>query len=154
VRRDVTEAYVESLLRKMIGSQQVVPDADGDYPVKHGSAQFYVRVVDGARADVQVFAVAVDGVESSAELLAEINELNTKVRFARVFHVRGQVLVEADLVGDSVEPSSFYTACDTVGGITDQVGPGLAAQYGGRTAFENSKDPGYRSPETGIGMYL
>jgi hypothetical protein len=29
----VVEAYAESLLRKMIGSQQTVPDEDGDHPV-------------------------------------------------------------------------------------------------------------------------
>jgi hypothetical protein len=37
----VTEAYAESLARKMIGSQQTFPDEDGDYPV---SCQAETRV--------------------------------------------------------------------------------------------------------------
>jgi Putative bacterial sensory transduction regulator len=154
VRRDFVEAYVEKLLRDITGGTPVIADADGDYPVRHGSALYYVRLVGDAHANVQVFAVAVDGVEPSAELLTEINELNTQIRFARVFHVRGQVLVEADLVGGAVDPSSFYTACDAVATITDRVGPELAARHGGKTTFEDSKDPSYRSPEAMIGMYL
>jgi Putative bacterial sensory transduction regulator len=154
MRRDFLEAYVEKLLRDVTGSTRISADADGDYPVRYGSALYFVRLVGDAQANVQVFAVAVDGVEPSTKLLTDINELNAQIRFARIFHVRGQVLVEADLVGSAVEPSSFYTACDAVASITDRVGPELAARHGGKTAFEDSKDPSYRSPETLIGMYL
>jgi len=154
MRRDVAEAYVEKLLRKVTGSSQIAADADGDYPVPYGSALYYVRVAGEAYADVQVFAVAVDGIEASAELLADINEINTQVRFARVFHVRDQVLVEADLDGNAVEPSSFYRACDTVASITDRVGPDLSIRHGGTAKFEDSKALGYRSPEPSVGMYL
>jgi hypothetical protein len=154
VRRDFVVAYVEKLLREVGGSDRVVTDADGDYPVRYGSALYYVRVIGEARADVQVFAIAVDGANASAELIADINDVNTEVRFARVFYVRDQVLVEADLDGESIQPSSFYTACNTVASITDRIGPDLAARHGGKTAFEDSKDAGYQSSASSVGMYL
>ncbi len=154
MRRDIVTAYVESLLRKVTNSSQVTADHDGDYPVRYRSAKYYVRVVGDGQADVQVFAVAVDKVDATPELLADINEVNTQIRFARVFHVAGQVLVEVDLVGDALEPPSFLTACDTVAYVTDHVGSRLAAKHGGKTAFEDAKDDGYQAPEPPTGMYL
>lgn len=153
MRRDVTAAFVEKLLARITDSP-IEPDADGDYPVRYRSALYYVRLVGDGHVDVQVFAVAVDSVDASPELLAAINDINTQVRFVRVFHVQRQVLVEADIVGDAIEPSGFYTACEAVATVTDRVGPLLAAEHGGRTAFEETKEDGYRPREELIGMYL
>ena len=154
MRRDVTAAFVEKLLTHITGGGRVEADADGDYPVRYGNAQYYVRLVGGSHVDVQVFAIAVDDVNPSPELLTAINGINTQARFVRVFHVNGQVLVEADIAGDAMEPSGFYTACEAVATVTDKVGPQLAAEHGGRTAFEDSKEESYRPREELIGMYL
>jgi hypothetical protein len=154
MRRDVTAAFVEKLLAGISGGGLVEPDADGDYPVRYRSALYYVRLVGDGHVDVQVFAVAVDGVDASPGLLAAVNDINAQIRFVRVFHVQGQVLVEADITGDAIEPSGFYTACEAVATVTDRVGPQLAAEHGGRTAFEDSKENGYRPREELIGMYL
>jgi hypothetical protein len=148
----VIAAYVEKLLAVLTNSAPVVPDRDGDYPVRFGSALYYVRLVGGSDPDVQVFAVAVDGIEPSPELLAELNELNSRIRFARLFHVAHQVLVETDIVGDAIDPRGFSNACEVVAAITDMIGPDLAKKYGGRTTFEDSKEPGYEHPASG--MYL
>lgn len=153
MRRAVAAAYVEKLLAEVSEGGPVETDADGDYPVRYRSAKYFVRVVGDAPADVHMFAVAVDRIEPSPELLADINEVNAKIRFARVFHVRGQVLVESDIVGEAIEPSSFFTACSTVARITDQFGRQLAAKHGGTASFEDSKDPEYSSPPL-TGMYL
>jgi hypothetical protein len=154
MRRDVIAAYVEKLLATLTDGERVVPDDDGDYPVRYRSALYYVRLVGNDRPDVQVFAVAVADVRSSPEILADINEINTRARFARVFHVRDQVLVETDLVGDDIEPGSFYNACRTVATIADDIGPDLVSRHGGRTSFDDAKDPGYESQEPPVGQYL
>jgi Putative bacterial sensory transduction regulator len=143
---------VEKLLAAVTDTRDVVPDRDGDYPVRFGSALYYVRFVGAEDPDVQVFAVAVAGIEQSPELLAELNDLNSRIRFGRVFHVAGQVLVETDLIGDAVDPRGFSNACEVVAGLTDKIGPELAKKYGGRTAFEDSKEPDYEPPAPG--MYL
>jgi hypothetical protein len=152
MRRDVITAYVEKLLAVLTDAPQVSPDRDGDYPVRFGNALYYVRLVGDGEADVHVFAVAVDGVERSPELFAELNDINCRIRFARVFHVGGQVLVETDIVGDAIDPRGFSNACHVVASATDTIGTELAKKYGGRTAFEDDKEPGYEPPPTG--MYL
>lgn len=148
MRRDVITAYVEKLLGTQTGSDRVVADEDGDYPVRFGSALYYVRLVGEPDPDVKVFAVALDDVPASAELLADLNDINSKLRFARAFHVREGVLVEADLVGESVDPLGFHTACEAVGHVADTIGTSLAKKYGGRPASAANAD------SLPTGMYL
>ena len=138
---EMVRAYVESLLEQLTGQDRVTPDHDGDYPVRYQGALYHVRLVGDVDPVVQVFAIAVAEVKSSPELLAELNDLNTRIRFARAFWVRDQVLVEADLVGPGVGPESFTNACRAVAVITDQVGAGLAERHGGRTAFADEQGP-------------
>jgi hypothetical protein len=146
LRRDVIAAYVEKLLRAQTGSDRVAADEDGDYPVRFGSARYYVRLVGDQDPDVSVFAVAVHDVPASAELLADLNDLNGKLRFARAFHAQEGVLVEADLLGESVDPAGFRTACEVVGQVADSIGGSLAKKYGGRRDCEPD--------QPGTGMYL
>lgn len=154
MQSEMVRAYVESMLEHLVGVERVVPDHDGDYPVRLRSALYYVRIIDGPEVTVQVFSVAVDEIEASPELLSAINDLNSRTRFVRVFWIRGQVLIEADLVGDTVEPRGFGNACDAVASTTDQVAVHLARTFGGRAAFEEAKDPDYESPPVLTGMYL
>jgi hypothetical protein len=146
LRRDVITAYVEKLLGAQTGSDRVAADGDGDYPVRFGSALYYVRLLGGADPDVQVFAVALNDVPASPELLAELNEINSRIRFARIFHLRQEVLVETNLVGESVDPPGFRTACEAVGEVADKIGTILAGKYGGHRAFDAADD----APRTGM----
>lgn len=140
--------------RPVTGNNRVTTDHDGDHWGRCRSELYYVRLVGEADAGVRVFAVTVDGVKPSAELLADTNDLNTKVRCAPIFHVRDLVLAEADLVGLALESSSFCTASDAVARITDRVGRQLAEEHGGRTASEDSNEHRYRTQDTPTGMYL
>ena len=54
LRTDMVRAYVESLLERLIGAQQVSPDGDGDYPVRYQNALYYVRLVGDLNPVVQV----------------------------------------------------------------------------------------------------
>lgn len=148
MRRDVITAYVEKLLGAQTGSDRVVPDGDGDYPVRLGGALSYVRLTGETDPDVQVFSVALQEVPPSAELLAELNDINGRIRFARIFHVQQEVLVETNLVGESVDPLGFRTACEAVAQVAGKVGPTLAKKYGGRVIDA----AGDYAPQTG--MYL
>lgn len=153
MRADMVRAYVESLLERLTGTEKSVPDEDGDYPVRYRDALYFIRLVGDVDPIIQVFSIAVADVPKSAKLLARLNEINTEVRFTRVFWVRGQVLVEVDLLGESVDPDSFRTACSTVAGVTDAIAPGLAERFGGRLAFDEEKSS--PAPESaGTGLYL
>lgn len=154
----MVRAYVESLLERLIGAQQVVPDADGDYPVRYRDARYYVRVVGQVDSVVQVFSVAVAGVPATAGLLRELNTINSQITFARVFWVQDQVLVESEMVGEGVEPADFDNACRAVATITDHYASALAAKFGGTTAFADEKTtpPTALAPEppVNVGQYL
>ena len=148
MRRDVITAYIEKLLGEQTGLDRIAADEDGDYPVRFGNARYYVRLVGEPDPDVSVFAVVLHDVPASAELLADLNDLNSKLRFARAFHAQGGVLVKADLLGESVDPAGFLTACEVVGHVADNLGANLAKKYGGRPDLVPVDD----SPRTG--MYL
>jgi hypothetical protein len=155
VRADMVRSYVETLLEQLSGSDKIKPDDDGDYPVRFRQALYYVRLVGDTHPVVQIFSVALSGIPTSPELLAVLNELNSDIRFARVFWVREQVLVEADLIGSTLDPEEFNNACRAVATITDGIGPKLAAQFGGKTAFADEKQ-GEAPPEDRAmtGLYL
>ena len=155
-KTEMVRAYAESLLEQFVSTDKVKPDNDGDYPVRYQSALYYVRIDPGRRDDpvVQVFAVAVDKVEPGPSLYEALNDINTQLRFARAFWVRGQVLIEAEMPGMSLSPDGFAGACQTVASAADHFGPRLAEQFGGKTAFEDDKDAGYQVSEVGSGGYL
>jgi hypothetical protein len=147
-KTDMVRAYTESLLEQVLAVEKVRADKDGDYPVRYRSAQYYVRI-DGRRADapvVQVFAIAVAGVAATADLYEAVNDINAQLHFARIFWVREQVLIEADLPGEGLSLSSFTAACETVAMAADYFGPRLVGLFGGKTAFEDEKGDDYEPP--------
>ena len=152
-RPEMIRSYLEKLLAEGFG-QPILPDQDGDYPLR-GDGSFYARLVEGranAPAVVQIFAVAVRDIAVTPELLAAINELNTNIAYARVFHVRDQVLVETDLVAETIEPQQVGVSCNVVGTIAAVWGPRLSQQFGGTSPF--AQLPPEEVPERGPAGYL
>ncbi len=153
----MVRAYVESLLERLIGQTQVTPDADGDYPVRYQGCLYYVRIVGEGSPVVQVFSVAVRDIKATAPLLKELNALNSQIKFARIFWVKDQVLVESEMLGEGIEPVDFANACRAVFTITDHIGPVLAKKFGGTTAFADEQtDEAKAEPpaDQAIGQYL
>jgi len=140
MRADMVRAYVESLLERLTGSEKVVPDHDGDYPVRFHSALYYVRLIGDVDPTLQVFATAVRDIKATPALYERLNDINVNIRFARAFWIREQVLIEADLVGQTVDHEEFSAACLAVASITDHYGPTLAEEFGGTTAFADEKE--------------
>jgi hypothetical protein len=155
VKADMVRAYVETLLERLTGQDRVESDNDGDYPVRFRSALYYVRLIGDVDPVLQVFATAVAGVEPTPALYERLNVINTNIRFARAFFVRGQVLVESDLVGQTVDKEEFEEACNAVATITDHYGPRLAEEFGGTTAFADEKSEDVPVPDSAsTGQYL
>jgi len=145
---DMVRSHVETLLERMLRIERASADADGDYPVRYQNALYFVRLVGYDQPVVQVFSIAVAGVEKSPELLDALNEINTELRFARAMWIRNQILIESDHLGETLEAQDFVNACNIVAGATDEYAPRLAASFGGKTAFEDEKDGGYEPPPT------
>jgi hypothetical protein len=155
-RADMVRAYAESLLEQVLKTDRIRPDKDGDYPVRYQSALYYVRVDPGQNDDpvVQVFAKVLADITPSSELFEHLNEINTQLRFARIFWVRDQVLVESEMPGMALSLEGLGNACNTVGGAADYFGPRLAEVFGGKTAFADEKGPDYEEPANWPGQYL
>jgi hypothetical protein len=157
-KAEMVRAYAESLLKHSLGTDQVVRDDDGDYPVRFKSALYFVRIDPGSRdfPVVQVFAIALAEVAPTPDLFEELNQINTQLRFARIFWVRNQILIESEVAGEELSLAGFTSACETVGGAADYFGPRLAERFGGKTAFADEQEPDYESPQESFrpGVYL
>lgn len=142
MRPDVAFVYVRDLLERLTG-ERPEPDGDGDLPVQFEGARFFVRVVGPTDPWVQVFSVAVAGLEPSPELMSRLNEINTELRFARAFHFAGQFLIETEIWADDVNPANFHHACRNVALATDAYAQDIRDTFGGVPEFEESKTDDY-----------
>lgn len=123
----------KAVIAEVCGHLAVQKDADGDFPLARHGTSIYARLVHDSRPPtLQVFAVALDSVEPTSELLAELNDLNAASQYARIFHVNGQVLVEADLVAETLDAHELRTAIRRIREVATDLVPVLAAVFGGR----------------------
>ena len=155
MRAEMVVSYVRDLIEQVTG-ERPKPDQDGDLPVRHLGADFYVRII-GDDPVVQVFAVAVAELVASPELFGALNDVNRRLQFARIFHVADQVLIEHEIWGTDINPQNLEYACRTVAQAVDHFGRQLSETFGGRARFEESKTEDYSSAEgstPGHGMYL
>lgn len=131
----MVRSHVERLLQDEFELCRVKSDADGDYPLRHGSAVYFVRVMDADPVVVNVFCAAVTGVKRSAKLLEEINSVNSRAVFGRAYWLQRAIFVEHTLLATALDRETLGRACSAVGTIADDVGPMIALVYGGTTAF-------------------
>jgi len=70
--------------------------------------------------------------------------------------VRGQVLIETDILAESLDPAGFRNACNCVGSLTTDVARDLHTRFGGQVLFVRSEEtPATPSiPEVSAGHYL
>jgi hypothetical protein len=157
-KTDMVRAYTESLLKQILDTDNVLRDPDGDYPVRFNSALYFVRIDPGSNDEpvVQIFAVALAGIEAGPELFEQLNSINRRLRYARCFWVENQVLIESEMAGDELSLAGLGRTCETVGGAADYFGQQLAEEFGGQTAFADEKGEDYEPPaeERLPGFYL
>jgi len=90
---------------------------------------------------VNVCAVALSNVDPSASLLARLNDINSQLRFARIFWADDQVLVESEMAGSALSLEGISSAYDTVGGAANHFGALLAEEFGDNSGARNVADP-------------
>ena len=129
---------------RSLGSRQTSGEADGNdaQSVELPFSFCLRRLCDGPRRG-----------RSSAELLHELNEINADVGFVRVFWVQGQVLVETELIGESLDVTQFTHSCAVVDRVADRIAGRLAEQFGGQGRGVGALGQTVDAPEL-IGMYL
>jgi len=136
-RRSAEElrALIEEAARRWLANADPRPDKDGDYPFRFGSAVLYVRIVDDAAPVVAIFSPILRAVDRSPELLAALNELNSKIRFGRVVWAHDEVLLVSELSIVDLTADQIAHACLELGSLADAIDSELHGRFGGEIVF-------------------
>jgi hypothetical protein len=126
---------VERALEGWLGLDALIRDADGDYPVRIGSALMFVQLLDGVPPVVRVFSPILRDVAASPVLLEALNEINARIRFGRVLWTDRQVVVAMELTAADLTEAQVVFACTQLGNLADHLDDGLRGRFGGATAF-------------------
>jgi hypothetical protein len=124
---------VEAALVECFGPDVLLREDDGDYVLSAYGVPVYARILAGDPARLRIFALVIEDVDDSAELLAEVNALNNGYGFVKVVWHERMLVVEGDLVAETMDAPEAMALYDRVRHVADELGPSLAAVYGGRT---------------------
>jgi hypothetical protein len=130
--------WVTDTLKKSLGVDELIRDADGDVPIISGSAMVYVRVVDQETSSfVQVFSPLLSGFEPNPAVYESVNNLNGVLRVARaVVHNEGRlIMLEADVPAVSLSAEQLLFTIQLVTGAADHFDTVLQERFGGKTTF-------------------
>jgi len=129
---------VEKALATWLGVPRVVPDQDGDYPIRTGSAICYLRILDGVPPAISVFSPVLQDVKVTPDLLAAIDDINGRTRYGRVFTAGPVVLVVLEIPAIDLTPAHVAFACQELGALADHLDDALHGRFGGHVAFDTS----------------
>jgi hypothetical protein len=131
----MVRAYVEKILKEFLGTDSLKADDDGDYPIRHGSAAYYVRITGGDSIYVSVFSEVLLEVEPSAEVYEVLNDINVHIRGARIFHRKDRVILATEVEPDDMQPAELADACGRIAKIADHYDDQLHEKFGGKLMF-------------------
>lgn len=146
--REELLADVTEKMKKVLGTDTIVVDADDDIPVRGEKVIAYVRVQKDAPV-VTVFAPVIWDIGSPQDILQTVNGINKSIRFARATWDGKGVLLFADVVGAPLVFDQLATAFRAVSSLGDSYAKELQQRYGGRVAIgeilppKESPSPGY-----------
>jgi hypothetical protein len=108
--------------------------------VRCGTAVVYLRLVDAEPPVVRVFSPLLRNLPTSPDLLAELNELNARLSFLRVFWRDNTVYAAAELLAETLTAVELANACDWIADAADYYDQKLHARFGGDLAFAPPAD--------------
>jgi hypothetical protein len=132
----LVRSHVERCLQDIWDVCRVNQDLDGDYPFSRGTSMCFVRIERGKPRAIRVFSIAVVSIERSGKLLKELNDINGRTRFVFVRWQGDTVIVEQTIALDGLTRGSLRQACDSVAYVSDDIGPMIAAVFGGNTPID------------------
>ena len=137
VSEEELRTLIEEAARRWMGNTDPRPDKDGDYPFRFGSSVLYVRIVDDAAPVVAIFSPILREVDASPDLLAALNELNSKIRFGRVVWAHDEVLLVSELSVVDLTADQIAHACLELGSLADAIDSELHGRFGGEIVFSD-----------------
>jgi hypothetical protein len=133
---DALRARVHRLVTAYVGADGMPADLGAEpAAIRCGTAIVYLRLVPTDRPVLRVFSPLLRKVECSTGLLRELNDLNAKINFLRVFWRDGTVFAAAELLAAGLGATELSNACDWVSDCADYYDVRLHARFGGELAF-------------------
>jgi hypothetical protein len=138
---DALRVKVHRLVRDYVGGDTIPADLTTEpAAIRCGTAIVYLRLVASAVATEQpvlrLFSPLLRNVERSPELLDELNDLNGRLNFLRIFWRDATVYAAAELLATTLTASELSNACDWLADAADYYDVRLHARFGGDLAFE------------------
>src|SRR5262245_56030335 len=77
-RIELLRPYVEKVVSEYLGIEpgKLIVNDDGTIPVSVGSANYYIRLMDGDPPVLQVYSIVLEEIQKSPELFEAINDIN------------------------------------------------------------------------------
>jgi len=127
---------VRGLLTAYLGGQPLPADLVAEpVAMRCGTAVVYVRLVDADPTVVRVFSPLLRSIERTSELLVELNELNARLAFLRLFWRDGSVYAATELLAATLDDVELANACDVLADTADHYDVRLHARFGGELAY-------------------
>jgi hypothetical protein len=139
-RLEVIRPFVEQTVREFLGVEELKVMDDGTIPIRAGSSAVNVRLVEGPTGGHPLLRVAspmLQGVTSSPELLAKLNEMNAAFSFARAFVLEDTVFIAMELFAEELTAAQIEYACGLITFAADHWDDELKQAFGGQTFFES-----------------
>lgn len=136
-------AAVLDTLAAITDGDELHVDEDGDIPIVRGSAVVFVRIVESPNC-IHLFAPLLSDVTTTDGLVDELNQLNTRILFARLTWNGETVVARMSLFGDPFAPQHLADALQIMTELADSLDSDLQEQFGGRTfdgTFAPPKEP-------------
>ena len=138
---DALRAKVHRLVRDYVSDDTIPADLTAEpAAIRCGTAVIYLRLVptsaEAERPVLRLFSPLLRNVERSPELLGELNDLNGRLNFLRIFWRDSTVYAAAELLAPTLTASELSNACDWLSDAADYYDVRLHARFGGDLAFE------------------
>jgi len=96
--------------------------------------------VDADRPVVRMFSPLLRSVAGTAELLAELNEINAHLSFVRLFWRDSMVIAATELLATSLDQEELAHTCDVLCDVADYYDERLHHRFGGELSFDRRPD--------------
>jgi len=128
--------WVERTLVKALGVERLERDEAGDFPFRFGSSLSFVRVIEEDPPRIEIFAPIVRDLERTPGLLEGLNEINLKLRFARVVLTpANEVVLGVELPAWTVIEQELLFMLNLVLRAADEFDGKIRQRFGGRKMF-------------------
>jgi hypothetical protein len=108
--------------------------------IRSGTAVVYIRLIDAEPPVLRLFSPVLRQVDRTPDLLSELNDLNARLSFLRLFWRDGTVFAAAELLAEAVQADAFTHAFETLADAADFYDEHLEPRFGGQKAYSDRSE--------------